>query len=204
MSFKGTVPDADTFSRSVGDVYQQFAGVTNLGRTLYWMVGRQTGETTESMIKAGGFDYTSDSIIDAAEGFGIQTKSFDHHSYRWGYWEVVSGGERYCCLEGESVLPSGSNGYEDFNAFVMPNVDIIKAVYDRIRPMLEEIAVVMSSVHPSFVNSRGRMQLVQLMPLDDLAALIPQDQEPLLPPLITGGPALESSTPPPAQPKSRI
>ena len=88
MSFKGTVPDADTFSRSVGDVYQQFAGVTNLGRTLYWMVGRQTGETTESMIKAGGFDYTSDSIIDAAEGFGIQTKSFDHHSYRWGYSEV--------------------------------------------------------------------------------------------------------------------
>lgn len=187
----GPVPD---FSVFLGEAHQRYENLhpgTNLDRALYWLLGEKTGQTMEEMIHRDKYDFSGQSIRERAEKkYGIKCRTAPEDGRQEGRWEIEIKGKivyRFNVSDPlQNVLPSGSNGVEEFQEFVFPPPARLEEVYRRVHPMLEHIREAMSPGR----DYDERIRLLENMKLSELTAGLDMQA---LPPLATAGPAQNTS-----------
>lgn len=136
--------NASPFHPALADIAQSVEGEENYVRTLCWIIGGHTQQRAaniryvnadarvelENIVENLGYE-TSFEINGDSINFAVETP----------IWSIKApDGTIYSCLpDCDPVLPSGSNGIEDFQSFKFPDEERIKTIYKRAEPAIDLI-----------------------------------------------------------------
>lgn len=126
------------FKTIVKERAELFLGGENLIRTLSWLMGKETGRSTDEQRVANGFELNN--IIEAAQKSGVQVIKEDWPSEDWKV--ETNNGKVYAYSTNnpeQNIFPAGNNGVEEFEPYTIPTDEEILEVFCRIKPVLDDL-----------------------------------------------------------------
>lgn len=136
-----------------------FAGHENMNRTLLWAMGAQNGQTSDDIYR--GLHHDNERLIAAAKEMGIESHSTNEVHNEWTV--KLPDGTAYAFSDEnpqKTVLPTGSNGVETFTPFAVPPEEKIIPIFERVKPVLQDLQPQIDAVHDGSNKGPTRLDMM--------------------------------------------